>query len=34
MWPKIINFMKQDNSENDNFEGSLEKLKVLLEKVV
>ena len=23
MWPKIVDFMKQDSSENDTFEGSL-----------
>ena len=33
MWPKIVDFMKQDNSENDTFEGSLQKLKTLLEKL-
>ena len=32
IWPKIVNFMKQDNSEKDTFEGSLQKLKALLEK--
>ena len=31
---KLLDFMKQDNSENDTFEGSLQKLKTLLEKVV
>ena len=23
MWPKIVEFMKQDNLENETFEGSL-----------
>ena len=32
MWPKIVDFMKQDNTENDTFDGSFQKLKVLLEK--
>ena len=27
MWPKIVEFMKQDNLENETFEGSFEKLK-------
>ena len=34
MWPKIVEFMKQDSSEKDTFEGSFNKLKILLEKVV
>jgi hypothetical protein len=34
MWPKIVEFMKQDNLENETFEGSFEKLKALLEKAV
>ncbi|MBF96545.1 MAG: Flagellum-specific ATP synthase [Alphaproteobacteria bacterium MarineAlpha9_Bin4] len=31
IWPKIVEFMKQDSSEKDTFEGSYEKLKGLLE---
>ena len=31
LWPKIVEFMKQDSSEKDNIEGSFEKLKKLLE---
>ena len=31
LWPKIVEFMKQDSLEKDNIEGSLEKLKKLLE---
>ena len=27
LWPKIVEFMKQDSSEKDNIEGSFEKLK-------
>ena len=31
IWPRIVDFMKQDSSEKDNFDGSYEKLKILLE---
>ena len=31
LWPKIVEFMKQDSSEKDNIKGSFEKLKKLLE---
>ncbi len=32
LWPKIVDFMKQDSSEKDNLEGSIKKLTNLLEK--
>ena len=31
IWPKIVDFMKQDSSEKDTLDGSYEKLKILLE---
>ncbi len=31
LWPKIVEFMKQDSAEKDTFDGSYEKLKILLE---
>ena len=34
LWPKIVEFMKQDSSEKDTFDGSYEKLKILLENTV
>ena len=34
LWPKIVEFMKQDSSEKDTFDGSFEKLKILLENTV